>query len=141
MNRIKETHIFLKHKLEKMTVPFQEAERERLRKNNRLCTSVIVIFGACWLPLNVINILVDVSPDALLCWRYHHAAFFACHVVAMTSNCYNPFLYGWLNDAFRSVLIIFWRGDIRVISEVFCNWTLTACLLHVCLVQVGHLSS
>ena len=40
----------------------------------------------------------------LSCWHYYHFVFFLCHVLAMSSNCYNPFLYGWLNDAFRLVL-------------------------------------
>ncbi len=93
----------------------QEAERERLRKNNLLCTSVIVIFGVCWLPLNLINFIMDVSAESLLCWRFHHAAHFACHVVAMTSNCYNPFLYGWLNDAFRWARNIY---DSNIINSI-----------------------
>ena len=27
--------------------------------------------------------------------------FFLSHVIAMSSTCYNPLLYGWLNSAFR----------------------------------------
>ena len=29
------------------------------------------------------------------------AAFFVCHVIAMSSTCYNPLLYAWHNETFR----------------------------------------
>ena len=79
----------------------EEKEKERKRKTNRLCVAMVVIFGICWLPLNAINFLRDVELVNIFCWSYYHVTFFACHVLAMSSNCYNPFLYGWLNDAFR----------------------------------------
>jgi hypothetical protein len=64
---------------------------------------MVVIFGTCWFPLNSINFLADVSFGPLKCWHYHHFVFFLCHILAMSSNCYNPFLYGWLNEAFRGI--------------------------------------
>ena len=36
------------------------------------------------------------------CWQYFYVTFFIAHVFAMSSTCYNPFLYGWLNTAFRT---------------------------------------
>ena len=77
------------------------AEKERKKKNNRLCVSMVVIFGTCWFPLNLMNFLGDIDVR-IFCWEYHHLAFFVCHVLAMSSNCYNPFLYGWLNESFRT---------------------------------------
>ena len=79
----------------------EEAEKERKKKNNRLCVSMVVIFGTCWLPLNVINFIADIDVFPIFCWEYYHFTFFLCHILAMSSNCYNPFLYGWLNEAFR----------------------------------------
>ena len=35
------------------------------------------------------------------CWSLYYVTFFLCHVIAMSSTCYNPILYGWLNVAFR----------------------------------------
>ena len=40
------------------------------------------------------------------CWPYYYITFFICHVVAMSSTCYNPLLYGWFNNAFRFLLHI-----------------------------------
>ena len=37
------------------------AEQERRRKNNRLCVAMVVIFGVCWLPLNLINFVADLG--------------------------------------------------------------------------------
>lgn len=81
----------------------EEAERERMHRMNRLCVAMVLIFGTCWLPLNVINFVADINvvEPSIYCWSYHNFTFFLCHVLAMSSNCYNPFLYGWLNDAFR----------------------------------------
>ena len=36
------------------------------------------------------------------CWSYYYVTFFLSHIIAMSSTCYNPFLYGWLNTAFRA---------------------------------------
>ncbi|XP_059084227.1 prolactin-releasing peptide receptor-like [Tigriopus californicus] len=80
----------------------EEAEKERKKKNNRLCVSMVVIFGTCWFPLNVINFLADIELFPIFCWDYYHFTFFMCHILAMSSNCYNPFLYGWLNESFRT---------------------------------------
>lgn len=34
-------------------------------------------------------------------WKYYYLTFFMVHALAMSSTCYNPFLYAWLNDNFR----------------------------------------
>ena len=61
---------------------------------------MVVVFGIGWLPLNTINLLSDINPTTY-CWEYFTFIFFICHVLAMSSTCYNPFLYGCYNDAFQ----------------------------------------
>ena len=78
----------------------EEADRERKRRTNRMLIAMVAIFGLSWLPLNLINLLNDINKTTGD-WYYYNLAFFAVHAVAMSSTCYNPFLYAWLNDNFR----------------------------------------
>lgn len=61
---------------------------------------VVCIFGVCWLPLNLYHVLTDLHPKL----RHTSAVYLACHWIAMSSVSYNPFIYCWLNDSFRSVV-------------------------------------
>lgn len=68
-------------------------ERERKRRTNRMLIAMVFIFGVSWLPLNVFNLAADLSEDAAE-WKYSNLTFFCAHAIAMSSTCYNPFLYG-----------------------------------------------
>lgn len=78
----------------------EEADRDRKRRTNRMLIAMVAIFGISWLPLNIINIMDDFySPVSD--WHYWRLFFFMTHCLAMSSTCYNPFLYAWLNENFR----------------------------------------
>lgn len=74
-------------------------EEARTKRTNRMLIAMVVIFGTSWFPINLINLFADCMD--LGCWSLYYVTFFLCHVIAMSSTCYNPFLYGWLNAAFR----------------------------------------
>lgn len=78
----------------------QEAERERKKRTNRMLIAMVTIFGVSWLPLNLINLINDIYIHTGT-WKYYNFCFFIVHATAMSSTCYNPFLYAWLNDNFR----------------------------------------
>lgn len=78
----------------------EEADRERKRRTNRMLIAMVVIFGVSWMPLNIVNIVDDFYAFAND-WNYYRLCFFMSHCIAMSSTCYNPFLYAWLNDNFR----------------------------------------
>jgi neuropeptide Y receptor len=78
----------------------EELDRERKRRTNRMLIAMVTIFGISWLPLNVVNLLNDVYIP-IGSWRYYNLCFFMVHAIAMSSTCYNPFLYAWLNENFR----------------------------------------
>lgn len=78
----------------------EEADRERKRRTNRMLIAMVAIFGISWLPLNIINVVEDFYSTAND-WSYYRLCFFMTHCLAMSSTCYNPFLYAWLNDNFR----------------------------------------
>ena len=63
--------------------------------------AMVAIFIVCWLPLNVINLVIEYREQEIGNWRFLLLVFFVGHVVAMSSTVYNPFLYAWMNDAFR----------------------------------------
>ncbi|XP_072947222.1 prolactin-releasing peptide receptor-like [Epargyreus clarus] len=78
----------------------EDAERERKRRTNRMLIAMVAIFGLSWLPLNLINMSSDFYSFAED-WTYYMILFFVAHFIAMSSTCYNPFLYAWLNENFR----------------------------------------
>lgn len=78
----------------------EEMERERTRRTNRMLIAMVVIFGASWLPLNINNLVQDFYQPADH-WQFAGAFFMLAHAIAMSSTCYNPFLYAWLNENFR----------------------------------------
>lgn len=78
----------------------EEADRERKRRTNRMLIAMVVIFLLSWLPLNTVNIINDFYHQ-FGDWEYYYLSFFMVHSMAMSSTCYNPFLYAWLNENFR----------------------------------------
>ncbi|KAF2364595.1 G protein-coupled receptor rhodopsin-like [Trinorchestia longiramus] len=78
----------------------EESDREKKRRTNRMLIAMVTIFGGCWLPFNTIHLIGDYNAMAST-WIYYNICFFITHIVAMSSTCYNPFLYAWLNENFR----------------------------------------
>ena len=81
----------------------KKSSRQRIRKTNVLLLSIAVIFGISWLPLNILNILMDVMKwDDSATYRI---SFAICHMIGMSSACSNPLLYGWLNENFKKEFV------------------------------------
>ena len=79
----------------------QQLSRTRAKKKSiKLLIAVVVVFALCWLPLNMYHLLTDFHPDPET-FKYNSVAFFICHWIAISSTCYNPFVYCWLNENFR----------------------------------------
>lgn len=70
------------------------------RRINIMLVALITAFALCWLPLTVFNVLSDWNLEALpIC--HHNLLFSLCHLLAMSSTCINPIIYGFLNSNFR----------------------------------------
>lgn len=78
----------------------EEVDRERTRRTNRMLIAMVIIFGLSWLPLNIHNLIIDFYKPAET-WEHTRTFFLLAHAFAMSSTCYNPFLYAWLNENFR----------------------------------------
>ncbi|XP_068214158.1 prolactin-releasing peptide receptor-like [Palaemon carinicauda] len=103
----------------------EEVDRDRKRRTNRMLIAMVTIFGTSWLPMNVVHLVGDYNATAGT-WSYYNLCFFITHVVAMSSTCYNPFLYAWLNDNFRKefqqVLPCFHQTSSSSASERVGQW-------------------
>jgi neuropeptide F receptor len=56
----------LRYRLTSMTSTFKDPNKQiredlRLRKTNQLLIAIAIIFGICWMPLNIFNVVVDSS--------------------------------------------------------------------------------
>ena len=84
-----------------------EREIERNRKTTILLSTIAVAFAVCWLPWHVVNLLADFEYEGLREPTHFYAVFGASHIMAMSSACINPVLYGWLNTNLRRELVDF----------------------------------
>lgn len=82
------------------------------RRINIMLVALITAFALCWLPLTIFNVLSDWKQEALpIC--HHNLLFSLCHLLAMSSTCINPIIYGFLNSNFRQ--------DVRDVI-LHCRW-------------------
>ncbi|XP_078061302.1 prolactin-releasing peptide receptor-like, partial [Mustelus asterias] len=83
---------------------------QKKRKTFFLLVVSVVTFALCWLPLQILNLIRDLDVDfAIIDTRYVNVAQVSCHWLAMSSSCYNPFIYASLHRKLRLQL----RGYLR----------------------------
>ena len=88
----------------------------KFEKANKKLLVVISLFALCWLPLNVYHLVSDVGASVSAS-RHNSTAFLVCHWLAMSSVCYNPFVYCWLNANFRDAVKTCGRLCLRSVSS------------------------
>ncbi|XP_037794940.1 neuropeptide F receptor-like [Penaeus monodon] len=82
-----------------------QKEIERNNKTTILLSTIAVAFAVSWLPWNIVNLLADFQYKGFSDPTYLYTVFGACHMIAMSSACINPVLYGWLNTNLRRELL------------------------------------
>ncbi|GFU38246.1 probable G-protein coupled receptor 83 [Nephila pilipes] len=80
------------------------SQAQAKKRTIKMLVAVVILFALCWLPLNIFNILREFNSPTR---GFHRSVsfstvFFICHWLAMSSVCYNPFIYCWLNDNFKA---------------------------------------
>lgn len=75
--------------------------------------TVVSAFTLSWLPLNTLIVVGD-EYDAV--WQFEHILYvwFICHWLAMSSACYNPIIYCWMNSKYR-------EGFLYVFRRLYCS--------------------
>ncbi|CAH8491456.1 unnamed protein product [Heterobilharzia americana] len=83
----------------------EEREIKRKRRTNTMLIAMVIIFVICWIPLNILWMIMDIHSDKnindIQNSQNFTLIFFICHLLAMSSAVYNPFLYAWMNNNFR----------------------------------------
>uniref|UniRef100_A0ACB8FG82 G-protein coupled receptor 83 n=1 Tax=Sphaerodactylus townsendi TaxID=933632 RepID=A0ACB8FG82_9SAUR len=82
-----------------VTVEQYFALQRKKKATIKMLILVVVIFAVCWFPLNCYVVLL--SSQVI---RSNNGLYFAFHWLAMSSTCYNPFIYCWFNENFRAEL-------------------------------------
>ncbi|XP_034024792.1 prolactin-releasing peptide receptor-like [Thalassophryne amazonica] len=83
----------------------QQRWNQRRKRTFSLLVASVLAFALCWLPLQVLNLLLDLDPEFdIIGKRYVNILQVCCHLVAMSSACYNPFIYASLHSKVRSHL-------------------------------------
>lgn len=79
----------------------EERNRQMSEKKRRriiMLILVVAIFALVWAPFNIYYLLLD----GKIIKKTDFKIFLLCHWLAMSSICYNPFVYCWLNENFRN---------------------------------------
>lgn len=81
-------------------------QRGRARNNNRkkvvkMLIIVVCLFAFCWLPLQIYSILFALYDDDINEFKHINIIWLCSNWLAMSNACYNPFIYGLLNEKFK----------------------------------------
>ncbi|KAJ7344851.1 hypothetical protein JRQ81_000801 [Phrynocephalus forsythii] len=75
---------------------------KKKQKTFRILVISVVCFAFCWLPLQVVNLIRDMDEEfTILDKKYVNVIQVSCHVIAMSSACFNPFIYASIHEKFR----------------------------------------
>ena len=78
---------------------------ERNQSVTRTLLAVSVSFTVCWLPLYMLNVLLDLNLLGGINVKTIYLLSAACHAIAMTSAPLNALLYGWYNPSINRELL------------------------------------
>uniref|UniRef100_A0A5S6R184 G_PROTEIN_RECEP_F1_2 domain-containing protein n=1 Tax=Trichuris muris TaxID=70415 RepID=A0A5S6R184_TRIMR len=80
----------------------QKMAIRRRQRTNWMLISMVAVFVACWFFQVLLNVLRDFSaiPSPIAAQPYLFSLI--VHCIAMTSTLWNPVLYAWLNESFRT---------------------------------------
>ena len=80
-----------------------QEENRRSKRRNKLMVAISLVYLGSWLPLGIVNVLLDAFPD-MLGTNPSHATILLmfCHFIGMCSTSVNPVIYGFTNKSVRA---------------------------------------
>jgi len=69
-----------------------------------MLTAVVAVFAVTWIPFHVHSVIAEFRHDLVL-GRFFKLGDVLCRVLAFSSACVNPVLYGWMNDHYRAAFV------------------------------------
>lgn len=80
-----------------MTSSQKNSYLQSKRRTLKMLILVVIVFAICWLPLNLYFFYLDFVPNSM----YSKSIYTFCHWFGISSVCYNPFIYFWLNKQYQ----------------------------------------
>ncbi|XP_012373202.2 probable G-protein coupled receptor 83 [Octodon degus] len=71
-------------------------QRGKKKQTLKMLLTVVLAYTVSWLPLNLYLVLLSTELISS-----HNDLYFFLHWLAISSSCYNPYIYCWLSDSFR----------------------------------------
>ncbi|XP_032872282.1 probable G-protein coupled receptor 83 [Amblyraja radiata] len=91
---------WLRKTIDAITVTQAATQRRRKMRTINMIVLLVVTFALCWFPLNVYTVLLSGQRV-----QFNNTLYFAFHWMAVSSTCWNPFIYCWMDNRFRSNLM------------------------------------
>ena len=76
----------------------------RRRRTNILLTCVSLVFFLAWAPIHLFLVIMDTLEPLKEDEETVLLLYACCHLMAMSTVCVNPLLYGWCNNNFKGVM-------------------------------------
>ncbi|XP_072481863.1 G-protein coupled receptor 83-like [Notamacropus eugenii] len=97
--------IWVQNAVQDMTSEQSVNQQQKRKMILKMLVMVVVVFSICWFPLHFYEVLLS---NRVI--YSHEAVYFIFHWFAMSSTCYNPLIYYWLNKSFRREFILVLRS-------------------------------
>ena len=82
----------------------QSRRQNKRNRTTKMLVAVVTIFSICWTPWHIYSLISEINYD-IVKGPYYKVTDNILKIVALSSSCLNPILYGWLNDNYRSAFL------------------------------------
>ncbi|CAG2117464.1 unnamed protein product [Medioppia subpectinata] len=74
-----------------------------------MLSTVVILFGVCWLPIHIFSMLVYFYPQILnaktkVAYNVYVGTYFFCHWISQFHSLVNPIVYCFMSENFRNSL-------------------------------------